>query len=160
MAGVEAMLTRMAFTMDDGKLHAGFSEMAEPKDKLPALSNVAWLITVTEEAQSADRLSSVATRLLARGFPAVPDALQQPTLALGVLLGGVSRVDLAGLAIYHLVCAVCLPYAVRQARHLLESASRFFVRIRPRWCPSPAFGNAGSRCCDATRTDALGTASG
>jgi hypothetical protein len=57
----------------------------------------------------------------------VPDTLQQPALALGVLLGGVSRVDLPGLAIYDLVCAVCLSYAVGQARRLLESSSWLLV---------------------------------
>jgi hypothetical protein len=41
--------------------------------------------------------------LLSRRSPAVPDALQQPTLALGLVLGRVAGVDLAGLSIYNLV---------------------------------------------------------
>jgi hypothetical protein len=65
--------------------------------------------------------------LLAGGFPAVPDALKQPALTLGVLLGGVSRVDLSRLAINDLVRAVCLSHAVGQDRHLLESAIWHFV---------------------------------
>jgi hypothetical protein len=57
----------------------------------------------------------------------VPDALQQPALALGMLLAGVSRVDLSGLAIYDLVCAVCLSYAIGQARRLPESSTWLYV---------------------------------
>ena len=56
---------------------------------------------------------SASVVLLSGRFPAVPDALQQPTLTLGVLLGGVARVDLSGLPIHHLVCPVCLSDAVR-----------------------------------------------
>src|SRR5260370_41980964 len=96
------------------------------------LSSIVARMTVAAHAESADRLSSAATRLFAGGFPAVPDSLQQPTLALGVLLGGVSRVDLSGLAIYDLVRPVRLSYAVGQIRHLLESASWLFGGIRSR----------------------------
>jgi hypothetical protein len=52
--------------------------------------------------------------LLPRRFPAVPDALQQPTLALGLVLGRVAGVDLAGLTIHDLVRPVCLSNAVGQ----------------------------------------------
>ena len=61
---------------------------------------------------------SASVVLLSGRFPAVPDALQQPTLTLGVLLGGVARVDLPGLSIHHLVCPVYLSDAVRHTPSL------------------------------------------
>ena len=67
-------------------------------------------------ALDADRggASSGIVGLLPRRFPAVPDALQQPPLALGVLLGRVAGVDLSGLSIYNLVRPVCLFKGVGQ----------------------------------------------
>ena len=57
---------------------------------------------------------SASASALSRRFPAVPDPLQQPTLTLGLLLGGVVGVDLSGLSIYYFVGPVCLSNAVGQ----------------------------------------------
>lgn len=65
--------------------------------------------TLTGEARASGIVG-----LLPRRFPAVPDALQQPPLALGVLLGRVAGVDLSGLSIYNLVRPVCLFNGVGQ----------------------------------------------
>ena len=79
----------------------------------------------------AGRLSHVAL-LLSRRFPAVPDSLQQPTLALGPVLGRVAGVDLSGLPIYDLVRPVCLSNAVGQTTLAFRSARSLSEPIRPR----------------------------
>lgn len=62
--------------------------------------------------------------LLSRGFPAVPNALKQPTLALSVFPCGVPGVDLSGLAIYDFVRPVCLSNGVGQAGSVLRFGRR------------------------------------
>jgi hypothetical protein len=69
--------------------------------------------------------------LLASRFPSVPDPLQQPTLALGILLGGVAGVDLSGFSIYDLVRAVSLSDAVGQGPASSSRLARFLRPIRP-----------------------------
>jgi len=78
----------------------------------------AGVCATVSSRSSRGRGGSGSVVLLSRRFPAVPDALQQPTLALGVFLGGVVGVDLAGFSIYDLVRPVCLSNAVGQAMSL------------------------------------------